>query len=88
MIRLFLLLWPALVPLVGYGAWCVWRYRRKRAGHAVPPITHRLFIALVASIVLAALSFIVLGLEQKPNDGTGYRPAHYKDGVLVPGGRE
>ncbi len=86
MIRILLILWPALVPLGLYALWCVWRYRRKQAGHAVPPLTHRLYVTLVASILLAAVSFILLGVEQPANEGRSYVPTHYKDGVLVPGG--
>lgn len=85
MIRLLLILWPALLPALFYAVWCVWRYRRKQAGHAVPPVTKRLFLTVGATIGIAALCFVLLGAEQAANSGQGYRPAHFKDGVLVPG---
>ena len=88
MIRILIVLWPALVPLLLYAVWCVVRYRRKQAGNAVPPVTHRLFMALVATIVLAALCFVLLGAEQQGDNGKVYHPAQYKDGALVPGGFE
>lgn len=85
MIRLLIILWPALLPLLVYASWCVWRYKRKQAGHEVPPIKAKLFITVIATIVIAALCLVVLGSQQKRNDGKGYQPVQYKDGKLVPG---
>ncbi len=81
------MLWPALLPLVVYAVWCIWRYRRKQAGHAVPPVTKRLYVTIVATIVLAGICLVVFGAEQKPNAGHSYTPAQYKDGVLIPASR-
>lgn len=86
MIRIVLMLWPALVPMLVYVVWCMWRYKRKQAGHDVPPLTTRLFAAVVTSVLLAAACFVLLGLGQDTNDGKQYHPARYEDGVLVPGG--
>ena len=88
MIRIVMMLWPALVPMLVYVVWCVVRYRSKQAGHEVPPLKGPLFAAVVASIALAVLSFVVLGLGQEANDGKQYHPARYENGVLVPGGFE
>lgn len=86
MIRLFIILWPALLPLFVYVGWCIMRYRRKQAGEAVPAITKPLFHTLIAMIVIGMGCFVIFGAQQPANEGKGYHPAVYKDGVLVPGG--
>lgn len=88
MLRVLLMLWPALIPLLFYAVWIARRHARKARGEDVPPITDKLFITVVATFAMAALSFLVFGLTQKPNAGTGYHPVHYKDGVLIPGGMD
>lgn len=86
MIRLLHILWPALLPLLLYVGWCILRYRRKQAGEDVPALAKPFFRTLVAMIVIGALCFVLLGMEQSANEGRDYQPTHYKDGVLVPGG--
>lgn len=86
MIRLLRILWPALLPLLLYAGWCLLRYRKKQAGEEVPALAKPFFRTLVSMIVIGAICFLLLGLEQPANEGKDYHPTHYKDGVLVPGG--
>ena len=85
MLRLLKILWPALIPLLIYGLWCVRRYRKKQRGEAVGPITQGLFLTLLSSLLIAVACFAFLGAQQKPSHPTGYTPTHMEDGKLVPG---
>jgi fructose-specific phosphotransferase system IIC component len=85
MIRFILLFWPALIPLLLYGGWLIVRARWQRLGYPVSSLTPHLFLAIISSLLIAALCFVVLGVEQSPNTGKDYHPTHYKDGVLIPG---
>lgn len=85
MLRLLKILWPALIPLLIYAGWCIVRYRKKKRGEEVGPITKGLFLAVLSSLVVAVLCFVLLGAEQKGTGARAYTPTHVQDGVLVPG---
>jgi len=85
MLRLLKILWPALIPLLIYAGWCVVRYRRKMRGEEVGPIGRGLFLALLSSLLVAVLCFVVLGAEQHATGERAYVPAHVENGTLVPG---
>jgi hypothetical protein len=86
MLTVLRVLWPALIPLLGYASWCVWRWRKMGRGEAVAPLGRGLFWALLASAGIAAFCFFALGLSQKSQEVLPYEPSHYRDGKLVPGG--
>lgn len=64
MIRMTMYLWPALLPLALYAIW-IWRRRAaaRRLGQELPLFrSGALFWAVLASLLLAALCLIMLGL--------------------------
>lgn len=70
------------VPFVLYALW-IWALRRvgREAG---PAGVTRLTVLAIAGFALVAAGFVVLGAFGDEKVGT-YRPAEFRDGVLVPG---
>ncbi len=84
--RILAIIWPALLPMLIYGIWCVRRYKRKQAGEDVPPLSPKFFLAVMASLAIGAVCLLVLGAGQERNSGKTYHPARYENGKLVPAG--
>jgi hypothetical protein len=87
MIRLILFrFWPALLPLVIYFFWH--RASVRRAKKENKPAPHfrdgPVYWTVLASLLIAVLCFVVMGVELEPQKGD-YIPPVVKDGAIVPG---
>ena len=82
------MLWPALIPIIGFVLFLLWRKKRMQAGHEVPAIEGARFWTIIASIVLCLGALIVVGFSQERNAGTAtYTPAQlHEDGSFDRGG--
>jgi len=86
MLRLLKILWPALIPLLGYLAYVAWRSRKRSRGEEMPPLRGVGFWCLVASLLVGIVCFVTLGIEQTSTHPKHYEPAHLNsDGSLTPG---
>jgi hypothetical protein len=87
MIRLLLLrLWPALLPLLVYWIW-LRHIGRKATINGKPALRFRdgpWYWAVLASLLIAVVSFAILGLTQPAEKGA-YTPPHMENGNIVPG---
>jgi len=88
MLKLFLFrFWPVLIPLLVY-AWWFRRARRKASIDGKPTLLFRdtpWYWALLSSLVLAIICFMVMSLERTEQKGN-YIPPHLENGMVVPGG--
>ncbi len=79
-------LWPAWIPILIYIGWHLWRTRK----HAKEGLEKPKFFdgpwrtVLLATILLAAASLMVIGLSEPARTGR-YEPAHMENGELVKG---
>lgn len=88
MIRFLLLrLWPALIPLILYALWYVYkRHHAKKTGETIHLTDGPWMVTLFSALVLAALSFIILGMSRTLHDEPlYYHPAQVIDGKIVDG---
>lgn len=79
--------WPVLLPFLVYIFWMM-RVRRhaRKAGEAVPDFREGpWFWAVVATLLVALLLFLILGLSHSANQGE-YTPPHMENGHIIPGG--
>lgn len=84
---LFLLrFWPVLIPLVVYIVWMIRvRNHARRAGEKPPHFGEGpWFWAIVVSLGIGVVMFVVLGLSHEGNQGA-YVPPHMEGGRIVPG---
>jgi hypothetical protein len=77
--------WPVLIPLLIYWIWL--RVVGQRATIAGKPVVRFAdgpwYWAVLASLLVGAGIFILLGASEQANRGT-YVPAHMENGTLVP----
>jgi heme/copper-type cytochrome/quinol oxidase subunit 2 len=81
--------WPAFIPLLLYVLWMIYLYRRaKKTGEPSPPWMrgNSWWLTIGATLIIAALCFVSLGLLMPANDGTGYTPTQMRDGTIIKGG--
>jgi hypothetical protein len=81
--------WPVLIPLIVYWLW-IRNVRRKAlaAGKSAPLFREGpWYWAVLASLLTAALCFVLLGLSEKPVKGD-YVPPHLENGKIIPGHTE
>lgn len=86
MTRVLILLWPALLPLIGFLIWHLFRKSSAKKRNEISPLLKDgpWFQIVVASMIIAVLSLLAGGLLQEENKGT-YQPAHMENGVLHEG---
>ncbi len=85
MLKLMWQFWPVLLPVLIYLLWML-RHRNlaAQAGEDVPDWTEGPWLwAATATVVLAMIGFLILGLSAEPNREEIYSPAEFKDGELV-----
>ena len=81
MLKLFLVrYWPALLPLVLYALWVVWRRRKGE----VKPRTRGWMIAWAVSLLML-LALVAVGVLSLEGGQRGYAPVQLIDGELVDG---
>ena len=70
-------LWPVFIPLILYVLWVLWKQRQaKKHGGVAPTFLGGPWLwAVSASLVMAAMMLIWLGLSQPKQGAEGYRPA-------------
>jgi hypothetical protein len=80
-------LWPALIPLLLYVLWHVWRARKYREqGLEAPKLKDGPWMAtLLIMLGLAALCLIVLGVLAPKRNHVAYEPARIENGKIVKG---
>lgn len=91
MVRIIMFrLWPAFIPLIVYVLWMLYRRRKAKRDDSIPPAFRDgpWVWAVGASLLIAMLCFISLGLSTPHNSGTSYQPTQLKDGKLIKGGFE
>jgi len=78
--------WPVLIPLLVYVIWMISvRNRAKKIGATLPRFRDGpWFWAVVASLLVAVVMFLWIGLNHPENRGD-YVPPHMENGKLVPG---
>lgn len=87
MIRLLIFRFlPALLPLIAYGCWYILLARRTRKEGKPRPSFYQgsLYWAILASLSIAALCFILMGMEQQQQKGV-YVPPSLQDDRIMPG---
>lgn len=82
----FLRFWPVLIPLLVYAIWMRnMRARARKTGEPIPDFRDGpWFWALIASLSIAVIIFLFLGLGHEENRGT-YVPPHMENGKIIPG---
>lgn len=85
---LLLRLWPALIPIVFYLLWLAFRRRRAlRLGEAPPGLWDGPWgSTIIASLLVAIISLLVLGLGKESKQGRDYQPTRLENGKLIRGG--
>lgn len=78
--------WPVLIPLIVYLLWHHhMRKKARKAGEPEPRFRDGpWFWAVLASLLIGMVCFLVLGLSAERRTGN-YIPPHMENGVLVPG---
>lgn len=86
MIRILIRFWPVLIPVLLCLLWILHKRRKAvRAGEVMPRFSEGpWYWVAIASIVIAVVCFMVLGLSNTPVTGT-YEPAHVEGGKIIPG---
>ena len=78
-------IWPALVPLLGYLLYVAWRAHKRAHGQEMPPLRRAGFLSVVACLLLSIGCFVFLGANQQPHQPRQYEPTHLNDdGTLQP----
>ena len=81
--------WPVLIPLIVYWLW--WKNahaKAKKDGTPAPLFREGpWYWAVLSSLVIAGLCFVVLGLSHGGEKGA-YVPPHVEDGRVIPGHTE
>ncbi len=87
---IFSYLLPLLLPFAAYALWLsLVRWRARRAGGEQPAWSDAPFTWLaIASVLLVAAGFFVLGFIGGAPPGSVYVPPHMENGVIVPGRAE
>lgn len=78
--------WPVLIPLLIYWLW-LWRVGKKAVAAGEPKPKFRdgpWYWAVLASLLVGLVCFILLGLGIEPQKGE-YIPPHIENGVLKEG---
>lgn len=78
--------WPALLPLLLYVLWYLFKARRAvKSGQPKPLFSDGpIYWTILASLFIAVLCFIWLGAHIEPNKGE-YTPPLMKNGAIQPG---
>lgn len=71
-----------LSPFLAYALW-LWLERRAGRTFGKAGANRLVFVALAGFLMMIA-GFVFLAVSDPPHTGT-YRPAEFRDGVLVPG---
>jgi hypothetical protein len=86
MLRLLKILWPALLPLLAYFLYVLWRNRQRKKGRVIAHLPSLKFYSIVVSLLIAIGMFLALGVQQTANNSGQYQPAHLReDGTLERG---
>ena len=78
--------WPVFIPLLVYIIWMI-RVRKvaRKVGDPLPDFRDGpWFWALIATLCVAVIMFISLGLSKESVTGE-YVPPHVEDGKMIPG---
>lgn len=87
MLRIFFLyFWPIFIPTVLYIAWFLYARHQQEEGKDPLKWTDGPWaLMLIITLLVALLCFIPVFQYKTAQKGDHYRPAEYRDGVLVPG---
>jgi hypothetical protein len=79
--------WPALIPIVLYVGWLLWKRRKAaKAGEELPTFfSGPWLLTLSSAFIIATICLFALGLSAENNAGVSYTPKRFIDGQLIDG---